>query len=412
MIGMIAGGIGELFVDLFVQDEAAKRAAKAGVWSAAAGAGALLGDASGVWGAGVMVATQGAAMATKDSSGKAVVDAAGSIISGAVTSPLALAKAAGGAAAGAGVGAAVGGEDGAVQGMNLGASFMRGSWVETGVKAGAGLAAGGVAAAVADEEDRGKAFVLGVQIGVAVGGAGAGMAASQSMAVENLELAGEGLDTVKAAVEEAAKEAAEAAKEAAEATKGAANAGKAAANAAKDAAEVAKDVTADAATQAAEVAKQWDAAIREQLASMYAGGVRTLVAEGAAPLAAAAITGDREGESFLDSWQATRGIASSVAGGVAGGLDVTKDGVSLKDAVSLKVVVDTAELVTAGVAVGNLVAERRARARAGNDEDRRKRADEAAGVREKVAEIGDDTRKLVGAIDVEVRQRAKAGQRA
>ena len=124
------------------------------------------------------------------------------------------------------------------------------------------------------------------------------------------------------------------------------------------------------------------------------------------------MAGDREGESFLDSWQATRGIASSVAGGVAGGLDVTKDGVSLKDAVSLKVVVDTAELVTAGVAVGNLVAERRARARAGNDEDRRKRADEAAGVREKVVEIGDDTRKLVGAIDVEVRKRASSGQRA
>lgn len=408
MIGMIAGGIGELFVDLLVQDEAAKRAAKAAVWSGAAALG-LLDGASSVAAGGVMVATQGVAMATKDSSGKAVVDAAGSIISGAVTSPLALVKAAGGAAAGAGVGAAVGGEDGAVQGMNLGASFMRGSWLETGVKAGAGLAAGGVAAAVADEEDRGKAFVLGVQIGVAVGGAGAGMAASQPMAVENLELAGEGLDTVKDAVEEAAKEAAEAAKEAAEATKGAANAGK---DAAKDAAEVAKDVTVDAAKQAAQVAKEWDAAIREQLASMYADGVRTLVAEGAAPLAAAAITGDREGESFLESWQATRGIASSVAGGVAGGLDITKDGVSLKDAVSLKVVVDTAELVTAGVEVGNLVAERRALARAGSDEDKRKRADEAAGVREKVTEIGDETRKLVGAIDAKVRQRARSGQRA
>lgn len=412
MIGMIAGGIGELFVDLLVQDEAKKRAAKAAVWSAAAGAGALLGDVSGVWGGGVMVATQGAAMATKDSSGKAVVDAAGSIISGAVTSPLALVKAAGGAAAGAGVGAAVGGEDGVAQGMNLGASFMRGSWVETGAKAGAGLAAGGVAVAAADEEDRGKAFVLGVQLGVAVGGAGAGMAASQSMAVENLELAGKGLDTVEDAVEEAAKEAAEAAKEAAAAAKDTAkevaNAGK---DAAKDAAEVAKDVTADAAKHA-QVAKEWDVAIRGQLDSMYADGVRTLVAEGAAPIAAAAITGEREGESFLDSWQATRGIASSVAGGVAGGLDVTKVGVSLKDAVSLQVVVDVAELATAGVAVGNLVAERQARARAGNDEDKRQRADDAADVREKVAEIGDGARKLVGAIDTEVRQRGKVGQRA
>jgi hypothetical protein len=119
------------------------------------------------------------------------------------------------------------------------------------------------------------------------------------------------------------------------------------------------------------------------------------------------LAGDREGESFLDSWQATRGIASSVAGGVAGGFDVTKDGVSLKDAVSLKVVVDAAELVTAGVEVGNFVAERRARARAGRDEDKRERADEAADVREKVAEIGDETRKLAGAIDAEVRKRAR-----
>ena len=46
MIGAIVGGIGELFIDLLVQDEAAKRAAKAAVWSGAAALGLLDGASS------------------------------------------------------------------------------------------------------------------------------------------------------------------------------------------------------------------------------------------------------------------------------------------------------------------------------------------------------------------------------
>ncbi len=265
MIGAIVGGIGELFIDLLVQDEEAKRAAKAAVWAGAGAVGVLdAGTSTGVAlaaaAAGTMVATQGVAAGVQDASGQAVVDTVGSVAAGGMTSWLALTKAGAGAAAGVVAGGAADGGEGAVKGMRLGASLLQGSGVENVAKLAGGAAGAGVGALAAEGADRAKAIELGIGVGMAVGGGVAAAGATDAMAAENMELAGE------------------------------------------------------AGSSAARVEE------------MQEGAVVALVSEAAAPLLALAIHDDGErGRDVLDTWSEVRGLVGVAASGVRGNVEAGEE---------------------------------------------------------------------------------------
>lgn len=281
MIGAIIGGIGELVVDLTVEDEKAKAAAKIAVWLGAGTLGVLDGGVSSVASgmaaaaAATKVATQGVGLALPEGAAKSVVDTVGSVAADGMTSWVGLAKTGVGATVGGTAGGAAGGVDGLVSGMSKGAALASGSGAETLAKLGGGVVGASVAVAAADDADRRRAVEMGISVGMAVGGGAAAAGSSSAMVVENAELRG-----APAPVDEA--------------------------------------LTA----QVREARRQ---------------GVVRLGAEVAAPLLAAAVHRDERDRSqdFLTTWGAMRGVASSLSGVVRTSVDVSAGGVDRDAALAL-----------------------------------------------------------------------------
>lgn len=357
MIGAIVGGVGELFIDLLVHDEEAKRAAKAAVWAGAGAVGVLdAGTSTGVAlaaaAAGTMMATQGVAAGVKDANGKAVVDTVGSVVAGGMTSWLALAKTSGGAVVGAAAGGAADGADGAVKGMNLGASLMKGSWAESGAKLAGGAAGAGIGALAAEGEDRAQAVEMGMKVGIAVGGAAGAAGATDGMAAENIELEGK----------------------------------------AEDIAEKVGTIGKYGSQEAFEAALVAEAkkGIADEIDSMKRGAVVALASEAAAPLVAAAVHDDGErGRNFLDTWSEVRGVTGSVAAGVSRADAVGKvEKLEASELVSLGKA--ASDLGTAGVELGFVYLDRteRRRAAAKANDGRGKRSTEPTGAEQREQALG------------------------
>jgi hypothetical protein len=183
VIGLLVDGVGSLFIDLLIEDEDAKRAAKVALKTTAAGISTATGDVGSAVASGVGAAGELTKAAVKDEAGIAVIDTFSSLANaagggvdvglaspGAQLDPLMAAlegglKQSGATAVGMGTGAAVGhaidDEGGAMVGLRFGGGlggadlFDPGTLnlsatralVQVGAKGGGGLAAGSIAMA-------------------------------------------------------------------------------------------------------------------------------------------------------------------------------------------------------------------------------------------------------------------------
>lgn len=170
MIGSLFTELGSVFIDLFVKEEEARRAAKA---SLAATVGAALApiDPASSAACGAKALKEAIAAGVRVPEDKAILDAGGDTLSGLLGgSWIEMAKTAGGAGVGGVVGATSGSSDGIATGICTGASLLRGDLGTIAGKA-AGASLLGAAALTLDPEQRAEAVKLGLSLGSSLGGA-------------------------------------------------------------------------------------------------------------------------------------------------------------------------------------------------------------------------------------------------
>jgi hypothetical protein len=176
MIGWLIGNVLQVVPDLFISDEEAKRAAKAGLWATIAAVSAPIDPASSA-GASVIAGTNLAAAASSDEDVTSTIDTAGSVLSSTVNaSPLELAKVMSFGVAGATAGGSSQEKSGAARGFGLGAQLGAGSLDQMMAKGAGAVAGGSAAVAIGDDDDGFRRFEVGARLGIGVASDVSGLA--------------------------------------------------------------------------------------------------------------------------------------------------------------------------------------------------------------------------------------------